>query len=209
MDVPSESMFLLPGTVALLDGGSEIIIRINNYSNENALPEALIHSEGRLITLAKQMAEARFPVAKIIVIQKPGSSDDRFIFSKLSPNHMDRVESLQIYLNEYLRKQDANLLPISESEINIMAQNSPMTDQFFFVKYLSLVSPKFLNMIQNAEKAGPPNSIPVFVEKDPSHLPPPPHHLPPPTHALSMDRDFQDPSTQTSISLSTDDNFSV
>jgi hypothetical protein len=73
------------------------------------------------------------PVIKYL--KTPNHPDSRYIFSKLSPSHMDSLQ------------QQLQILPelslTSKSDIQIMQDSFPYTDQISLYKYIFQVNPSF------------------------------------------------------------------
>lgn len=168
LELAADSTSLLPGTVAVLDCGDHIIIRRNCPKSEDSTSDSTAHSSGahaddlvsRVESEAQAMASLRYPVPSVFVLNKPGTPQDRMLYCRLSPTHMDAKEIILTQLTAELQchtqhnvthgaSQQAGyhravqdlLRGLTPQAVDAMLVHAPFTDQLFFAKYLTQVVP--------------------------------------------------------------------
>jgi hypothetical protein len=124
IEVPADSTSLLPGAVSLLDYGDTIIVRVNvpslssahsgnattTTSTSTAAKEVIseekeqkLREKEKLQTLAaaeelfsyaQRIARERYPVSTVYFLQRPGTPQDRLLYCRLNPSHMDSRDTL-------------------------------------------------------------------------------------------------------------------
>lgn len=170
LDVPADSTSLLPNTVAVLDCGDHIIIRRNGPATPtDASAGSLTDLDARTLeallkTVEREVhttAGGRYPVPSVYVLSKPGTPQDRMLYCRLSPAHMDAKESifaaltaeLQSHLHTFASQNggihaqnhhqevQALLRDLTSQSVDSIVAPAPFTEQLFFAKYLTQMVP--------------------------------------------------------------------
>jgi len=154
-EYPPESTSLLPGTVALIDLGDRILVRVNSphtQEQESGNPELLsgvsgVSGEAQVAQLhawALRLAAQRSPASSVCTLLRPGTPQDRLLYSRLSPSHNETRDSLLAHsryppVGAYSAQPQPSqppLPPPSEAQLDLMLQFAPYTEQTSFAAYL-------------------------------------------------------------------------
>jgi hypothetical protein len=139
---PPDTTSLYPGTWALLDAGDLMIVRRNPPCIEDPVSSPL-DTDGlmrRLEQLVGHMAEGRYPVPIVLLLPSPGTPQDRFLYARLSPSHLDTYEQIagdSRLLIPSLRRT----IHWTDGELSELRRRAPVTDQPSFNRYLLLTLP--------------------------------------------------------------------
>lgn len=139
---PPDTTSLYPGTWALLDAGDLMIVRRNPPCIEDPVSSPL-DTDGlmrRLEQLVGHMAEGRYPVPTVLLLPSPGTPQDRFLYARLSPSHLDTYEQIagdSRLLIPSLRRT----IHWTDGELSELRRRAPVTDQPSFNRYLLLTLP--------------------------------------------------------------------
>lgn len=139
---PPDTTSLYPGTWALLDAGDLMIVRRNPPCIEDPVSSPL-DTDGlmrRLEQLVGHMAEGRYPVPIVLLLPSPGTPQDRFLYARLSPSHLDTYEQISgdsRLLIPSLRRT----IHWTDGELSELRRKAPVTDQPSFNRYLLLTLP--------------------------------------------------------------------
>jgi hypothetical protein len=131
ISLPSDSISLLPNSVALVDCGEVILVRRNVVTRPED-SQIIDIAMDKLTKLAAKLAISRFPPAKVYCLGQPGSPGDRLVFSRLSPSHVDTVE------NTLRRLKALGEWPLSAEDVSAMIKTMPYTDQAFFQQFVTV-----------------------------------------------------------------------
>jgi hypothetical protein len=106
VEVPADSIWLLPGTIAVLDCGDRVVVRQNAHvvapgdtaaSSWDAADSANKQMATALDAVVKHVtvkAKHRYPVPSVHALAKPGSPQDRMLYCRLAPAHMEVPEAI-------------------------------------------------------------------------------------------------------------------
>lgn len=160
--VPAESIWLLPGTIAVMDCGDRIVIRENSapaFSDDNS---ATVDSGAKakdggtaLKVLAAEVqawSAQRYPAPTVFTLHKPGTPQDRMLYCRLAPAHMDAPDAVLAALiagppseaaearNSSNRATISGLqtqcAALTMKDVEAIIARAPFTDQPSFAKYL-------------------------------------------------------------------------
>ena len=174
MEVPTDSTFLLPATVAVLDCGDRIIIRQNPSRSADSGSDTPVEDRKaaslarKLLTRVTQQIKAtvstRYPAPVVHVLARAGTPQDRMLYCRLAPAHMDSAEGVLATLQREIATACATPVHATSSlhggtgsamvdalhdlgasltpqEVQRMVAQAPFTDQPFLAKYLTQLSP--------------------------------------------------------------------
>jgi hypothetical protein len=161
INVPADSTFLLPDTVAVLDCGDRITIRRNTPRAEITTADAEKRKQVTLdvvIAHVQSIAATRFPAPRVHVLSRAGTPQDRMLYCRLAPAHTDTAESILRKLKdapnaaytthtssptEATARAALKLLceKLTAEDVESIIAQAPFTDQPFFEKYLLHLSP--------------------------------------------------------------------
>lgn len=141
---PPDTTSLYPGTCALLDAGDMMIVRRNppSIGEEDPIssPQDIDSLMLRLEQLVGRMAEGRYPVPTVLLLPSPGTPQDRFLYARLSPSHLDTSEQIagdsQLLIPSLRRT-----IHWTDRELSELRRRAPVTDQPSFNRYLLLTLP--------------------------------------------------------------------
>lgn len=134
-DAPPDSMALMPDTVAFVDTGSSIFIRVWNYTyhNVDAVNEEVSAAINHISRIANTVAASRYPVPSVTTLKRAWSPHERAFFSRLSPSHRDSTHALLLSFPP--------LVSLTTSTLEDMVSRMPPTDQPSFAMFLWSVIP--------------------------------------------------------------------
>jgi hypothetical protein len=161
INVPADSTFLLPDTVAVLDCGDRITIRRNSPRAEITTADAEKRKQVTLdavVAHVQSVAASRFPTPRVHVLSRAGTPQDRMLYCRLAPAHTDTVDNV---LRKLKDAPNATLAAHASSpteataraalkalcdkltaeDVESIIAQAPFTDQPFFEKYLLHLSP--------------------------------------------------------------------
>lgn len=186
LELPADSTSLLPNTIAVLDCGDHIIIRRNavlspsdDFAGGSSSSSSVISSKSnergdkrdtalqdfskvlmrRVEEHVRAVAAQRYPAPSVHVLHKPGTPQDRILYCRLTPTHMDAKENifaattaeLQSCTRNFAHRPEehaqhrSNALSLLQNltmqTVEGVVAQAPYTDQLYFAKYLAQVAP--------------------------------------------------------------------
>jgi len=142
---PPETTSLFPGTCAVLDAGDLMVVRTNPpwIVEDSALSFSPLDTDRlmqQLEQFVRRLARGRYPLPTVLLLPSPGTPQDRFLYARLSPSHLDTSEQI-VADSQLLIPSLRRIIRWKDADLSELRRRAPVTDQPSFSRYLLLTLP--------------------------------------------------------------------